>query len=476
MMSSGMETQTAKAPENPLFPVSDFDIDRSMTGRDLLIVLFKRKFVIVSFWLSITLLVGASLFILPPTYVTEAKVLVKINEQGRPTFLSDLASYDVGPDLEPATRKLETEMGIMLSRPLVEQVVRELNLKPDDMHHPPYVHLLAPVGPMIDWIKLEFFDLPPKPPRDFEKTVQAFTKNLKIAPAKSKSGEATPNLIEIQFKAAKANVAHEALTRLMFHYQHFSNELDQKSGQKTYNIVEQRLLQAGADVTVAQRALKAFAAKVPPAGLEPSIPINNIGADTGVTGASMLPDQPSGTVQVSIQRNRVAKLEIELAEQQERFTNEVETVTAVKQELAAARKTLADKTAQSAENADELLTLQRNLRLAEDLYIDIRHKLTQIELFLAMNPDQVSSRVLVDPPLVPESSEWKKSVVIAIAASIAGLLLGLGFASLLEYSDHRFTNPDDVERYTGLPLLATIDQLDNKTLRAFTSLGQVNQS
>ncbi|MGR8930432.1 MAG: GumC family protein [Gammaproteobacteria bacterium] len=474
MISTSLNSRPAIGPEKPLFPVSVSDMDNTMTGRDLLIILFKRKFVIVSFWLSITLLVGLALFTLPPAYVTEAKVLVKINEQGRPTFLSDLASYDIGPDLEPATRKLETEMEIMLSRPLVEQVVRELNLKPEDMYRPPYVHLLAPVGDLVNWIKLAFFDLPAKPPRDFENAVNAFTNSLKVAPAKSKSGEATPNLIQIQFKAAKASVAHDALARLMFHYQHFSNELDQKSGQQTYDIVERRLQKAADDVALAQRALKDFAAKVPPAGVEPSIPINNVTGEAGQAITSMMPDQPSGTVQVSIQRNRVAKLEIELAEQQQRFTNEVETVAAAKQELASARKTLAEKTAKSADNADQLLTLQRNLRLAEDLYIDIRHKLTQIELFLAMNPDQISSRVLVDPPLLPESSEWKKSVVIAIAASVAGLMLGLGLASLLEYSDHRYTNPDDVERFTGLPLLITIDQLDDKKLRALIGAGKVN--
>lgn len=469
--------------ENPLFNSAEPGQGRSLTKRDLLTIVFKHKFIIVSLWIGVSALVAAALLSLPPTYVAEAKLLIKIEQQGRPSFFSGIAAYSETLDTEPSTRKLETEMEVILSRPLAEQVVQELKLQPDDMYRPPYVHLLEPLARIIRWVKTNLFGLPPPPSNAFNETVESLTKSLSVAPAKSKSGETTPNLIVIKFKASTAAVAHEALGHLLLRYQHFSNELDQRNGERAYQIIEQRSAEAASQIAKAQGKLKSFVARslqTPAiAHGEAVLPVNRVdpeGQSGGDSDRGLAPianaDRPAVTVPRSASttsslRSRLTQLELDLVEQQQLYTNKVQSLSSLKAMIAEVRGKLAAQVTRDAETSDNLTTLQRELRMAEDHYLDLNRKLTQIGLFLEMNPDRVSSRFLVEPPLRPESSEWKKSVLIAVASSIAGLLLGLGVASFLEYSDHRLRDPRDIERFTGLPMLMTIDWMDADMMQSF---------
>lgn len=470
--------------ENPLFNSAEPGQGRLLTRRDLLAIVFKRKFVIASLWIGVSVLVAAALLYLPPSYVAEAKLLIKIEQQGRPSFFSGIAAYSETLDNEPSSRKLETEMEVILSRPLAEQVVQELKLQPKDMYHPPYVHLLEPLARIIGWLKTSMIGLPPPPSRAFDETVESLVKSLNVDLAKSKSGETTPNLIVIKFKASTAAVAREALAILLLRYQHFSNELDQRNGERAYHIIEQRSAKAASLVAQAQDKLKRFVARglqapsvvheetVLPVTRNAHVGQSEDGADLGraliANAARPAVAAPGNDSATSVLRSRLTQLELELVEQQQLYTNKVENLSSLKAVISEVRGKLAAQAAQAAEDSDKLTTLRRDLRMAEDHYFDFKLKLTQIGLFLEMNPDRVSSRFLLEPPLLPESSEWKKSLLIAIASSIAGLLLGLGVASFLEYSDHRLGAPRDVERFTGLPVLMTIDWMDADMMQTFT--------
>jgi uncharacterized protein involved in exopolysaccharide biosynthesis len=455
-----------RAPPGPDAGIAN-ERSSALTKRDLLTILFKHWFIILLCWLGVSALVAWALVSLPPKYVAEAKVLVKIEQQGRPSFLSGIAAYSETPDIEPANRKLETEMEIMLSRPLIERVVSELNLQPDDMYRPPYVHLLKPLSSLTTFVSHSILGLSERPPRDFETTVSAFAKSITVAPAKSKSGEATPNLIAVRFQAATPQAAYEGLSRLMLHYQHYSNDLDQKSGERVVTVVSAQLKEAASAVEIAQEEIKKFSAQVRNA-IDPGVAAIRMpserSAGDNLPGADR---QPTSEGLLLSLRGRVAELEIQLAEQKRLYTDKVDSISMLKKSLAEARQRLVEQTQESAHNANQLMTLQRTLRLAEDHYLDLKHKLTQVQLFLEMNPDQVTNRVIIEPPQLPAESEWKKSLVFGIAASLAGLLFGLGLASMREYADHRLTTPGDVERYTGLPLLITVDAMDKERLRTF---------
>ena len=60
-----------------------------------------------------------------------------------------------------------------------------------------------------------------------------------------------------------------------------------------------------------------------------------------------------------------------------------------------------------AQDDSSLLEIRRDLQLKESVLVDLEKRLSQVRLFLNMGASQISNRVVVQPPLVPRSSDWK---------------------------------------------------------------------
>jgi uncharacterized protein involved in exopolysaccharide biosynthesis len=164
-------------------------------------------------------------------------------------------------------------------------------------------------------------------------------------------------------------------------------------------------------------------------------------------------------------RRRLTQLELDLIEQQQIYTPKMESIATLQAQIAQVRSRLDAETRKAARESTELQSLQRVLRLAEENHHELERKLTQIDLFLQMNPQQSSTRAVVEPARRPSGSEWKKLAIQGVAISVAGLMLALATAALIEFADHRLARPHDVERYIGLPVLATVNVLSDTQLR-----------
>ena len=78
-----------------------------------------------------------------------------------------------------------------------------------------------------------------------------------------------------------------------------------------------------------------------------------------------------------------------------------------------------------------------------------------------MGESEIESRIIVEPPLPPRSSEWKKSVVMVLLGSFGGLLLGICFAGYREYSDHRLESSNEIQQTFGIEVLGTVAELES---------------
>jgi len=132
------------------------------------------------------------------------------------------------------------------------------------------------------------------------------------------------------------------------------------------------------------------------------------------------------------------------------------------------RRRIEMEVAAQAANETTLLALERDLRATETVYLELRKKLNQIDLFLDMNRRQVQSRIVIEPALTPRGSEWKRKVAIGVLGALASLVLGLGLAGYREYVDHSLQTEDDVKRYLGMEVLATIPEVRHGELRVAT--------
>ncbi len=109
-----------------------------------------------------------------------------------------------------------------------------------------------------------------------------------------------------------------------------------------------------------------------------------------------------------------------------------------------AQITAAEDRVRSRINTQKLSSSQRNA---------LRAALTKLSVLASLGPENVH---LVQPAVPPNSPSSPKPVRNAIIGGLAGLLLGLALAFGTEQFDKRLRSPEEVERETGLQLLATV--------------------
>ena len=60
--------------------------------------------------------------------------------------------------------------------------------------------------------------------------------------------------------------------------------------------------------------------------------------------------------------------------------------------------------------------------------------------------------------MVPESPVSPDPLRNGILAAVFGVMLGIGLALLMEYLDHSWRSPEEVEQVSGVPTFATIPE------------------
>jgi capsular polysaccharide biosynthesis protein len=93
-------------------------------------------------------------------------------------------------------------------------------------------------------------------------------------------------------------------------------------------------------------------------------------------------------------------------------------------------------------------------------------KMQQIRM-APIDPRDRIEVTLLDKP-TPGVLNWPKTRETAIAGALLGLILGVILAFLLEYLDDTLKTNEDVERFTALPILASIPQLPSPRRSAET--------
>lgn len=426
-----------------IFHLSEGEQNSSFTGRDLLSLLFKHKIVILSTFLLVTLLVAWGLFSLPATYTSSGKVLVETEQQGNPSFFSGVASYVEQQQSDPVNRKMETEMQLVESRPIAEEVVRALNLGFWDLYHKPLVHFLAPVSEVYDAVMQKLFGVAPDPRKyGYEDTVSAFLKSFSVGPVRSKSAETTSNIVQITLRAPDARRAQSMLQKLMEHYAGHDIRLNQVAGERAYEIVEHQTQKAFHELSAAQAELQVLLSNRH--SEERASPALTAARD--VETIAMIKEQLLGK-------------QLELLEVGRNFDARSERYQTLQFAIDNLSTRLKIEESRYAESDVRLASLEREVTAAEAVYLDLKKRLAQIGLYLDMNQRQVGNRIIIEPAVEPRESSFKKDVLLAVLGSLSGLVLGLGIAGLREYTDHTLGSRDAVRRLFDMDVLGTVPLL-----------------
>jgi len=434
----------------PLFPTPTPKTGGGFTGRDLWRQWFKYWGTILGSTATVAAITLYGVAMQPPQYQASAKVWVKTEQQGSPSFLSGVAAYREGQVIDPVNRKIETEMQLLLARPNVEAVVRKLGMTRRDL---PGNALSAVLG----------HKPAASPEAELQATVEVFLKTLKVEAARSKTADTASNLLDISLTTTRAELAPQALHALVAQYQQYGTAQTRQQGQASYALIRDKMMAAQADLDqLDQRLLKLMVAQgkrsdVPVQGTPP-VPVEVVvEPGEGLRMDTMLGSaRAGGTSAVGLLKQQTVTLQSRVEELRQQYTDEAEPVRNAKRQLAQAEARLSRSVQAGAELEAQMRQLERARTLAQDRYIELRRKLDQIELYLASSPDESASRVLTERAQVPDKPERKKLIVLGVLGPMLGLALGLLLAGLREYFDHRLQSAEDVERYLGLDALAII--------------------
>lgn len=435
----------------PLFPATAASHGSGFTGRDLWRLWFKYWGTIAGALITVGALTIFGASVQPSVYTATAKVWVKTEQQGSPTFLSGVSAYREGQMPDPVNRKIETEMQLLLSRSNVEAVVRKLDIQPENFAGSPIQYLLGASGKKAR-----------SPEQRLNDSIEAFLKAIKVEAARSKTADTSSNLLEIKLETTDAGLTARALNALVEQYRQYGADLTRQQGQASYALIAEKMKQAQSDLdALDERMLKLTIAqgRHEDVSLPVSSMSNNTPADTdeGLRMDTMLGSSRSGGASaVGMIKSQTVTLQSKVEELRQLYTDEAEVVRNAKRQLSQVEQRLARSVKAGAELEARLKQMERTRALAQDRYTELRRKLDQIELYLSSAPDESANRVFTERAQLPDKPEGKKKVVLALIGPLAGLALGLLLAGLREYFDHRLQSAQDVERYLGLETLGVV--------------------
>lgn len=101
----------------------------------------------------------------------------------------------------------------------------------------------------------------------------------------------------------------------------------------------------------------------------------------------------------------------------------------------------------------QYLTLQRDVESNQQLYETVLKRMKETGMAGGLETNNV--RIMEEAKVPGAPIRPRKTRTVTVAA-IAGLLIGLGLAIAVEYFDTTVKSTDDVEKYLGLPVIATV--------------------
>jgi polysaccharide biosynthesis transport protein len=112
---------------------------------------------------------------------------------------------------------------------------------------------------------------------------------------------------------------------------------------------------------------------------------------------------------------------------------------------------------------------ERNVSIQRDILTALRARITQTGIEVEVPRTTVEIVEEAEPPVKPSSPLVVLNIFLSV---VLGLLAGTGLAFFVEYLDVSIKTVDEVEKYLGLPVLAVIPQQSRPLTEAGQSSGQ----
>ncbi len=460
--------------------------------REFTFIFFDRLRLIRAVFLTVFLLCVAAALVLPPAYRATAKFSLSIPQSLDP--LQQETSYDYR---NRTTRFLRDQKELIVSNRVLEPVAAG------------------------------FFKGSSK---DMSATIEKIRQNLVVAPPKGETYEGSTifhvsyehrssqrsaeitDAIARSYLAAYADVARE---RSDYSYEFFTAQTEnirQEMIRREAALRDYETNQAGALVEILNLGTSSDSKEVGISALLTQTNQKYHGLQEELAGVRaiitaienelqtnaipvVLPELEVNGRSISMLKNKVAQLQMELNEMKPRFTDDFEMVqqlrktldlniALLREEMQRSLRALHMRADSLKAQMDELedirdqlsVSLQttagersvyENLRqeffIARDAYVNSRTQLEQARLSLSLNQDK-QNITLVDRPIAPSKPYRPNRMLIIVLGLVAAVFLAIGTALTVDHFDHTIKKPQDVECYLEAPFLGSVPHISGESI------------
>ncbi len=146
------------------------------------------------------------------------------------------------------------------------------------------------------------------------------------------------------------------------------------------------------------------------------------------------------------------ELQLALENEQAQLASHEGRAAVLTQELESQRAALAALATQEV----MLTTLEREVELAEQDYKNYRESLQRARISSAMDRDNVSNVSVVQPATLPMGPIKPNKILNLALGLFLGFFAAVSVAMTFEYFDDSLNSPEQVEKWVGVPVLATV--------------------
>ncbi|MHC4076224.1 MAG: GumC family protein [Planctomycetota bacterium] len=471
-------------------------MDTSISTRDILNVVFRQKGKILIFFFSIVIFVTAGLYAWPETYKTSSILLVKVGREN-----ASLPS--VLPSAQPVftygvkREQVNSEIEIIRSNHLITKAVSELGLE---------FLFPEPVKPTGFWKIVRYYARKSlRRARDcfreilyglgflkrlspYESAVSAIQKKLDVSNIKNS------NVIKIELSWNEPVIVSAIINKLIGLYMDYRMELYRIPGALELFDTETAKSQTGLDISgqqlqdfrkkwgiVALEAQKkTLVERI--SGLKKALQENQsdiyktqneigeltkhiLGAGPVITGDDNK-EQLLGNESLKGKTNKddISLLinptfPVALPELQQKLVTAEVRLAGLKEKEKSLLEHLAKDQLESqrlGEKEIDLLRLEREFKIKESNYERYIKKLEESRISQVMDSKKIANVSVVSFAPVPFKPARPRKLLIFIIGIVMGVFGGVAIAFYSEYLDHSIKNPEEVDRYLKLPVLASV--------------------
>lgn len=456
--------------------------NRSFSLRDFYYILFRHKVFITILLFSTLLTVVAGVYVLPETYVAEAGLLVKVGRENVsiPTMLSSQQQVIASAGLRQ--QDINSEIEILKSRFIAKKIVDQLgidNLFPKAPEPTTFVkrvkyQLARVVSKAKDFIYELLYRL------DLRKRLSRYDQAV-LGVQKGLSAEQIENsdVIGVRFAWFSPDIAEEVLENLIELYLERHLEAHKTSGEfdflhKQVKVLEGRLsqtedglaaLQGRKEITSFEEQKRLLLAQISNfRGLlkmaetelaEAKASISELKEKMSVLRAKITTG--FNTVYREAEKNlMLEEVRAEtLTTRREKLKRHLESYQEDMDKLIRSNREHLERL--SVHDMD-VKRLDRQIQVDEKSYMLYRQTLEEARISDVLDAEKIVNVRVIDPPVASPKPVRPKKLLIISLGIVLSLVVGLGFALVLEALDHSISMADDVKRYLNLPLLTSIQE------------------